>query len=182
MSEEHNRNTQHTQLETREGRICPIPARWLAGKVPQARSAWAGTSLQLHWVSRNKETQELALKLHQGWEKGGSEFLLPQTPFLGAFPSEYSNRQRGKTFPLAPSQHCQNMHQTPVYSGRRGLGVRAKPQPSAMLNQARCALAWPLSPFLLPKLVQKGSTEQLWGLFLHPMACAEQTLLLRYKG
>lgn len=46
--------------------------------------------------------------------------------------------------------------------------MRAKPQPSAMLNQAHFALTWPLSPFLLsllPKLVKPGCTEQLLWLF-----------------
>lgn len=71
-----------------------------------------------------------------------------------------------KTLPLHPSQHCQNMYQTPIYSRRRGSGLRAKPQPSAMLNRADFALAWTLSPFplsLLPRLVKTACTqERLW--------------------
>lgn len=46
--------------------------------------------------------------------------------------------------------------------------MRAKPQPSAMLNQSCFALTWSLSPFLLPllpQLAKKACTQELLWLF-----------------
>lgn len=110
-------------------------------------------------------------KLPLGVKEGRIRVPAPPDTKEGCFSfslSEYSSRQRGKTLPLYPLQHCQNMHQIPIYSRRRGLGVHAKPQPSAMLNQSDFALTWTLSPFLLslfPKLVKKACTQELLWLF-----------------
>lgn len=67
----------------------------------------------------------------------------------------YSGGQGGARLPRPPCQRCQNAHRAPVYSGRGGWAVRAKPQPSATLNQLGFALTWPLSPFCSPNWLKK---------------------------
>lgn len=87
--------------------------------------------------------------------------------------------ERENALSLHPLQCCQNMHQIPIYSGRRGWAVHAKPQPSATWNQSGFALTWTLSPFLLsllPRLVKKGSTGASVAAphnrTSHPKACS----------
>lgn len=105
---------------------------------------------------------------------GGTEAPGLPAPKGGSFSPSVpacSGGQGGAELPRSPCQRCRNSRRAPIYSGRRGWAVRAKPQPSATLNQAGFALTWPLSPFLLsslPKLVKnnKKKTQAAQGSFL----------------
>lgn len=81
-----------------------------------------------------------------------------------------SGGQGGARLPRPPCQRCQNAHRAPVYSGRGGWAVRAKPQPSATLNQLGFALTWPLSPFCSPNWLKKKKKHPGSFLWLFPAA------------
>lgn len=167
----YNRNTQHTELKTWEGQIC-LPARCHC-HYPALRDS-AG--------SMPRSYSPKPRKLPLGVKEGRISVPAPPDTKDECFPfslPEYPSRQRGKTLCLYPLQHCQNMHQIPIYSRRRGLGAHAKPQPSAMLNQSDFALTWPLSPAPARPVPQTSKESLHTGAFVavphnhtsHPMAC-----------